>query len=90
MNSKTRAIIFLVLGLMLLCFAGGMIWGIETTPSKDELLHKALEEHDILDGSTLRSMMNEAKLSPGLANGYANKYPTYAWLFDNSFVTYIE
>ncbi len=41
-----------------------------------------------LSGDELRGMMNEAKLSPGLSDVYANEHPDFAWLFDGTFVTY--
>lgn len=47
-------------------------------------------KEELLSGSALRSMMNEAKWSPAQGNIYAEKYPTYAWLFDGSFVTFKE
>ena len=90
MKHLYAAIFFLILGLMLLSFAGGMICAFSTIGDDASEINRILKEHRILDGTNLKTMMNEAKYSPGLAEAYAENYPMYAYLFDGTFITYID
>lgn len=81
---------FIVVILMLAIFVSGIIVGEQEAPSTEEIVREALDEMKILDGSKLRGMMNEAKYSPGLSEEFVNAYPTYAYLFDGSFIEYID
>lgn len=90
MKHRTTAIIFFILALILFSFTAGMIFERYQENLEGGPLTKFLQEHKILDGSSLRGMMNEAKYSPGRAIVYAIDYPTYAYLFDGSFITYVD
>ena len=89
-NAAIFLIFFFILVLMLLCFAAGIIWGLNNIESEAEITSRVFREYGFLDGTALKGMMNEAKHSPGLANDYAAQYPMYAYLFDGSFVTYVD
>ena len=90
MRRETRIVTIFLLALFLLGFSAGFAWGWHDSPTTEEVVRTALKEYGILDGTSLRAMMNEARYSPDLANAFAEKYPAYTYLFDNSFVAYIE
>ena len=81
---------FIVAVLMIAIFVSGIIVGEQEAPTTEEIVREALDEMKILEGSKLRGMMNEAKYSPGLAQEFTIEYPTYAYLFDGSFIEYID
>lgn len=87
MKHKIRAIVAFILALGLLAVLLAMIF--TSCVTRDQANEQRLNE-DLLSGSELRYMMNEAKHSPGAANDYIKDHPTFAWLFDGSYVTYIE
>lgn len=90
MKHKRRTMFFIILALELVCFTGGMIWGEKLAEPEAEYVNRIIQERGMLDGSSLRRMMNEAKLSPAVADAYIKDHPTYAYLFDNSFIEYIN
>lgn len=87
---KNLISISLVVVFVLAIFISGIIVGEEQMPTTEEIVREAIEELGILDGSKLKGMMNEAKYSPGLAADFVIEYPTYAYLFDGSFIEYIN
>lgn len=84
----TRTILVAI--LILAVFFLGVAAGLQNAPSSEEIVQEALEEMKILNGSALREMMNEAKYSPGAAQEFIHDYPMYAYLFDGSYITYID
>lgn len=71
-------------------FVLGVVAGYSYAPTTEDIVQETIREMKILDGSSLRGMMNEAKYSPGRALDFATDYPTYAYLFNGSYVTYVD
>lgn len=87
MKPKTRAIIsFICAIVLLLCLIMLIVYCDIVKPR----LTENPDDIDRLSGSQLRTMMNEARYSPGLASAYSKSHPDFAWLFDGSFVDYIS
>lgn len=82
--------IILVVILILAVFFLGVAVGLQNADTTEEVTQKTIKEMKILNGSALREMMNEAKYSPGAAQEFIHDYPMYAYLFDGSYITYID
>ena len=82
--------VILVTVLILAIFISGVILGETQAPTTEEVVQETIKEMKILNGSALREMMNEAKYSPGAAQEFIHDYPMYAYLFDGSYITYID
>lgn len=76
--------------LILAVFFLGVAAGLQNAKTTDEVIQETIKEMKILNGSALREMMNEAKYSPGAAQEFIHDYPMYAYLFDGSYITYID
>lgn len=87
-SRKVMAFIVLIIALLVLIAAGATLFSSCISRSQAENQRYATE--DLLSGSELRYMMNQAKHSPGDAENYIKDHPSFAWLFDGSFVTYVE
>lgn len=87
MKHKIRAIILLICVALLLEFLFCLLIVSHIMPN--EPVDDFYIDVDRLSGAELRGMMNEDKWSPGQGNAYATMHPDFAWLFDDSFVTYI-
>ena len=84
---RNLILILLVIFTLIIAYCGMVIgW----TVAKDKLTPMSEWTEDLLSGSSLQSMMNEDKYSPGVGEIYATDHPDYAWLFDDSFVTYVD
>lgn len=86
MSSKKRAFVMLFADIFLLCCLFLML---SSCVTREHSASQRVAE-ELISGSELRHMMNQARLSPGAANDYIVDHPTFAWLFDGSFVTYVN
>ena len=47
-----------------------------------DLTNQKWEQKDVLEGGTLHYMVVDAKMSPGVIQGYCDKHPSFAWIFE--------
>lgn len=90
MKHRNGVLFILVIALCIFCFIGGVMYATDEEEDRIRIAMDVLKEDGILTGSALRYFMNEAKLSPGTVKGFIKDYPAYGWLFDGSFVTYVD